>query len=63
MGEVERHLEVGTQEPGLQDSPCRPLEPPSHPVKEESDMEQELGEGQLLVVVCGAFLGNFGDCG
>ncbi|XP_004760202.1 zinc finger protein 18 [Mustela lutreola] len=42
VGEVERHLEMGPQELGLQDSPCRPLEPPSQTVKEESDMEQEL---------------------
>ncbi|XP_027952801.1 zinc finger protein 18-like isoform X1 [Eumetopias jubatus] len=42
VGEVERHIEVGPQELGLQDSPCGLLEPPSHPVKEESDMEQEL---------------------
>ncbi|KAF3813586.1 hypothetical protein GH733_018739 [Mirounga leonina] len=49
VGEVERHFEVGPQELGLQDSPCRPLEPPSHPVKEESDMEQELG---FLLSLC-----------
>lgn len=44
---MERHLEMGPQELGLQDSPCRPLEPPSQTVKEESDMEQELGEKQF----------------
>lgn len=43
MGEVESHLEVMPQEPGLHNSPSVPEEPLSHIVKEESDTEQELG--------------------
>ncbi|ELK03883.1 Zinc finger protein 18 [Pteropus alecto] len=42
VGEVESHLEVMPQEPGLHNSPSVPEEPLSHIVKEESDTEQEL---------------------
>lgn len=67
VGEVERCLEMGPQELGLQDSPCRPLEPPSQTVKEESDMEQELGEEQFSYswwcVMLSGELWLLGDCG
>lgn len=56
VGEVESHLEVTPQELGLQNSPSGPGEPLSHMVKEESDMEQELG-GAVSTVVCGTLLG------
>lgn len=52
---MEPHLEVVPPELGLQTSPSGPEEPLSHIVKEESDMEQELGE-------CGALLEKLGDC-
>lgn len=44
----------------LQNSPSAPAELLSHGVKEESDMEPELGEGQLFFVLCGAFREKFG---
>lgn len=59
-GEVEPRLEVVPQDLSLQNSPSAPGELLSHGVKEESDMEPELGEGQLstvLYVLCGNNLG------
>lgn len=44
----------------LQNSPPASGDLLSHGVKEESDMEPELGEGQLSVVLCGGLWGNFG---
>lgn len=42
VGEVESLLEETPQELGLGNSPSGPREPPSHLVKEESEVEQEL---------------------
>lgn len=51
---MEPRLEVVPQELPLQNSPSAPAELLSHGVKEESDMEPELGEGRLSIVLCGA---------
>lgn len=53
--EVEPMLEVAPQDLSLQNSSSAPGELLSSGVKEESDMEPELGEGtrQLSVVLCG----------
>lgn len=57
--EVEPRLEVVPQELPLQNSPSAPAELLSHGVKEESDMEPELGEGQLTIMLCGALWEKF----
>lgn len=51
--EVEPPLEVSPQDLPARNSSSAPGELLSHGVKEESDMEPELGEGQLSVVLCG----------
>lgn len=61
--EVEPSLEVAPQDLPLQNSSSATGELLSHGVKEESDMEPELGEGQLTVVLCGSLWEKLGGCG
>lgn len=51
------------QELGLHNLPSGPGELLHHNVKEELDTEPELGEGQLLTVLCGTLLEKFGGSG
>lgn len=50
--EAEPTVEVVPQDLPLQNTSSAPGELLSHGVKEESDMEPELGEGKLSVVLC-----------
>lgn len=59
--EVEPELEVAPQDLPLRNSSSAPGELLNHGVKEESDLEPELGE-KLSVVLCGSLWEKFGGC-